>query len=219
MPLTMGILTGNISMPCTVSLTDSKISGVNPAATISFGSRGIGPAAANRLVVVVLSHADAANRYFTSMSIDGAAATTDKYQKTASGFYGVAVCSKLVPAGTSVSISASFTSGVNQAAISVYAVNQADLLPIVLKSSCSSLTPATPTTIDFSFLGSVLIGGIHQTNGSSPTYVGWTRDTYMTHTSNPDHFTAGSNGIATSAAHQISATDGQGPMAACVYGV
>ena len=223
MPLTMGILTGNMLMPVTMALTDSQGTGSNPPATIDFGAQAIGVAAANRLVVVVFQHADSNNRYFTSMSIGGVGATTNKYQKTSSGWYGVAVSSRVVPAGTTTTVSVSCTSSVNQAAIAVYAINQVDLLPIVLKASCGSVTPAVPATINFSALGSVLIGGVNQTGSNSivASFVGWTRNTRSLHLSNNGQYCAGSNRTATSAAHQISVSNcpSGSPMAACVYGV
>lgn len=215
----MGSIAAVGSKPTVLAYMASGLSTVNPAATINFGAQNIGVAATNRLVIAIIQHVDSNNRTFSSCSIGGAAATTLIYQVAGNGFRGIAICSRVVPTGTTAAISASFTSGVNQAGFAVYTVNQDELKSILLRDVKGNSAPATPLALNFSDPTASLIGGICQSNATAPTYVGWTRNSNLLPTSGATRFTTGSNGIPTNAAHDISATNGSGFMAAAVFGV
>lgn len=146
--------------------------GQNPQWT----NQGIGTAAVDRYVVVMLYSNSAGQRDVTSFTIGGNTATllftnNANYStaRTVTHFYGL-----LIPAGTTATMQANWTAAVDQSAISVYAVYGSTTPSVAQTAANNNVTSASVSlTIP---VGGVGVGAFGSGNGGTVTWTNLTED-------------------------------------------
>ena len=194
---------GGASPQVTVVYNGRTTSGANPGATWSPTGVSIGTAATNRLVVIVITTNDSSARTFSSATIASGATTNSGLKVSDDTFNSSVVASRTVASGTTADMTVTCNAGPNTVNIDCYSLYCDTGETISVKATASD-SNAISTTIDFSFSGSVLIGGVQTpTSSGAHTPTGYTNDADGVPIGNPRR-SAGKNIVPTGSSHAIS---------------
>lgn len=155
--------------------TDSAGDTAN-ASTYTFTSRNIGPAAADRVVLVFFAGGRTSGDYsITGFTIGGVAATP-RYASTQNDGTKVFLYSLLVPGGTSATVVVTTSTALARASISIYAA-----VGLLSETPTDTAEALGNPTLDCDVLaGGFIIAGYCERNSGTISWSGLTKDTQVT---------------------------------------
>lgn len=166
MPLTMGILAAKGAPAVTVINTGVLATSTADNTTYNFTSYAIGTASSTRRVIAVIYGDNGSNtgRTVSSASIGDVSATINVQITHSSGGSGVvAIVSATVTAGTTATISVTFSGGMNRAAAWAVAVDNLSSTTPTDTATATSTDPLS-ATIDWTSGGYVIAGAMGNGN-------------------------------------------------------
>lgn len=184
------------STPAVATYVTTGVSSTN-LSSYTFTNANIGPAAADRIVLVAITARDtgASNATVTSCTIGGNAATVDSTTNAVNGREVATFAYLLVPAGTTATIVVNFNTTMDVFALHVYNINgQASNTPVGSAVDGAGALSVSPGT---------------QTNGCAVCCVMGDTNTNYTWTNATEDYDTALGSLGVSAAHKNATSSGE----------